>query len=190
MESTQRRLKLETARLPQLNEQIYSLKAEIESHERAAALKNLQATLLEQLSKKRQEDSTPELERRVAQISLVGAPEWKTVRRAKDETFLVAKDGVEVRDSELSSGELSVLFLAIRIAMIQQEDQRENALRLPLICDDPLLHLDETRTTSTFTMMVNELKGRQTLYFTFRPEIRDLARSLSVPVIDLDERKR
>jgi energy-coupling factor transporter ATP-binding protein EcfA2 len=190
MESTQRRLKLETARLPQLNEQIYSLKAEIESHERAAALKNLQATLLEQLSKKRQEDSTPELERRVAQISLVGAPEWKTVRRAEDETFLVAKDGVEVRDSELSSGELSVLFLAIRIAMIQQEDQRENALRLPLICDDPLLHLDETRTTSTFTMMVNELKGRQTLYFTFRPEIRDLARSLSVPVIDLDERKR
>jgi uncharacterized protein YhaN len=190
MESTQRRLKLETARLPQLNEQIYSLKAEIESLERAAALKNLQATLLEQLSKKRQEDSTPELERRVAQISVAGAPEWKTVRRAKDETFLVAKDGVEVRDSELSSGELSVLFLAIRIAMIQQEDQKENALRLPLICDDPLLHLDETRTVSTFTMMVNELKGRQTLYFTFRPEIRDLARSLSVPVIDLDERNR
>jgi energy-coupling factor transporter ATP-binding protein EcfA2 len=187
---TKRKMLLEAARLPQLNEQIHSLRAEIESHERAAALKNLQANLLERLSKERQEDSTPELERRVAQISLAGAPEWIAVRRAEDETFWVTKDGVEVRDSELSSGELSVLFLAIRIAMIQQEDLRENALCLPLICDDPLLHLDETRTGSTFTMMVNELRGRQTLYFTCKPEIRDLARSLSVSVVDLDERNR
>jgi len=185
-----RKLLLQSARLPQLNEQISSLKVELESLERSAALKQLQATLLEQLATARQEDSTPELERRVAQIALTGAPEWKVVRRADDETFWVTKDGGEVRDSELSSGELSVLFLAIRIAMIQQEDQKENALRLPLICDDPLLHLDKARLASTFTMMVQELKGRQTLFFTCKPEIRELANSLSVPVIDLDERSR
>lgn len=185
-----RKILLQTARLPQLNEQISSLRGELDSLERSAALKKLQATLLEQLAKVRQEDATPELEKRVAQIALTGAPEWKSIRRAEDETFWVTKDGVEVRDSELSSGELSVLFLAIRIAMIQQEDQKENALRIPLICDDPLLHLDEARLTSTFTMMVNELADRQTLYFTCKPEIRELARSLNVPIIDLDERSR
>lgn len=176
----------QAARLPQLNEQIFSLRAEYESLERSAALKKLQATLLEQLSKVRQEDSTPELEREVARIALLGAPEWKAVRREEDETFWVTKDGIDVRDSQLSSGELSVLFLAIRIAMIQQEDEKENSLRPPLLCDDALLHLDERRLATTFALMVNELKNRQTLYFTCRPEIHKLAQSLNIPIIELD----
>lgn len=173
------------AKLPRLREQAESLRVTIRNRELKAALASVQAAILEKYVSIRQEDNTPLLERQVEQIGMRGAPEWRGVRRVDDGTFFVRQGDVEIRDTELSAGALTVLFMAIRLAMIQSEDAREGSVKIPFLCDDPLLHLDESRTAHSFKMMVNELRDRQTLYFTCKVEIKALAESLSVPVISI-----
>jgi len=54
---------------------------------------------------------------------------------------------------------------------------------LPLLCDDPLLHLDDGNTRKAFEMMSCQADGHQILYFTCKNDIVDMARSIGVPVV-------
>ena len=173
--------------LPQLREEQASKQDVIRELELDIALARVQASILERLSTARNISALPQLENRIKKIALAAAPDWRDVRfdLEKNTFYVLQSNGKEIRDNELSSGALSLLFMAIRLAIIQEEDSKENALKIPLLCDDPLLHLDEERTKSTFKMMVNESKGRQTLYFTCRPDILELAASLSLPILKI-----
>jgi uncharacterized protein YhaN len=73
----------------------------------------------------------------------------------------------------------------MRIAIMQQEEQDDKAPSLPLLCDDPLLHLDDVRTVQAFKMMKEQSEGHQIIYFTCKEEIRDLAEEMNIPVITI-----
>ena len=173
--------------LPQLQEEQASEQDVIKELELDIALARVQASILERLSAARNISALPQLESRIKKIALAAAPDWRDVRfdLEKNTFYVLQSNGKEIRDNELSSGALSLLFMAIRLAIIQEEDSKEGALKIPLLCDDPLLHLDEERTKSTFKMMVNESKSRQTLYFTCRPDILELATKLSLPILKI-----
>jgi uncharacterized protein YhaN len=172
--------------LPELRTKLASTQTEISELEIDIAMLCSQEIILDRLAKTRNSSALPRLESRLKEIALAAAPDWEDTRfdYEKDE-FYVRQNGKEIRDNELSSGALSLLFMAIRLAIIQEEDSKDDAIKIPLLCDDPLLHLDERRTRSTFEMMVRESDDRQTIYFTCRPDIQALALSLSLPIVKI-----
>ena len=149
----------------------------------------LQARVLRKFATQRAQDSKPELVKKVQEMVLSVAHDWKSVE------FLTNSDGkiesIEVKksdesivlDSQLSSGAQSLLYLAMRIAIMQQE--AINGLSIPMFCDDPLIFMDDTRTRSALQMLSNASEGHQIIYFTCKQEIRDLALKMEIPVITI-----
>ncbi len=175
-----------TSELPELRTKLASTRAEISELEIEIAMLRVQESILDRLAKIRNSSALPRLESRLREIALAAAPDWENTRfdSEKDE-FYVRQNGKEIRDNELSAGALSLLFMAIRLAIILEEDSKDDAIKIPLLCDDPLLHLDENRTRNTFEMMVRESNDRQTIYFTCRPDILALASNLSLPIVKI-----
>ena len=68
---------------------------------------------------------------------------------------------------------------------MQRESEGESGIRLPLFCDDPLLHLDDKRTRQAMRMLRDQSAGHQIIYFTCKNEIRNLADELGIPVVTL-----
>ena len=149
----------------------------------------LQAKVLRKFATQRAQDSKPELVKKVQAMVLNVAHDWKSVE------FLTNSDGkiesIEVKksdesivlDSQLSSGAQSLLYLAMRIAIMQQE--AANGLSIPLFCDDPLIYMDDNRTRLALQMLNNASEGHQIIYFTCKQEIRELAKEMKIPVITI-----
>ena len=149
----------------------------------------LQAKVLRKFATQRAQDSKPELVKKVQAMVLNVAHDWKSVE------FLTNSDGkiesIEVKksdesivlDSQLSSGAQSLLYLAMRIAIMQQE--AANGLSIPLFCDDPLIYMDDNRTRLALQMLNSASEGHQIIYFTCKQEIRDLAEEMKIPVITI-----
>lgn len=146
----------------------------------------LQAKVLRKFATQRAQDSKPELVKKVQAMVLNVAHDWKSVE------FLTNSDGkiesIEVKksdesivlDSQLSSGAQSLLYLAMRIAIMQQE--AANGLSIPLLCDDPLIYMDDDRTRLALQMLKEASVGHQIIYFTCKREILNLARDMEIPV--------
>ncbi len=99
------------------------------------------------------------------------APHWDAVVvRAGDDDrpeVVVAQRGLAaLRASQLSTGARGLLYLALRIAMAEHDGERR-AVSVPLICDDPLVHLDDERADSAFQLLRKAAEsGRQVVVFT------------------------
>ena len=77
--------------------------------------------------------------------------------------------GDEVRPSQLSTGTLRQLYLALRLAVIQE--QAESKSNLPIVLDDILTTFDEDKRKAALRE-INELaKTHQVFYFTVRDDV-------------------
>jgi len=98
----------------------------------------------------------------------------------------------------LSDGTVDAVYLALRLAVVQEHNARHEPL--PFIADDLLLNLDNSRSQAALRTLAELAKSGQVLLFTHHTHMVDLARStvppgvlvehsLSPPV-GADERRR
>ena len=76
----------------------------------------------------------------------------------------------------MSSGTRDQLFLALRLATI--EDSLERSEPIPLIADDILVHFDDDRSLATLGVLADLGERTQVLLFTHHSRVRDQAESL------------
>jgi energy-coupling factor transporter ATP-binding protein EcfA2 len=172
-------------RINDLNLSIGETKEQIREAQLMFARLNLLASKMESLAVARAEATKPELHKRVQEMVVAVAEDWNSIDLSGQHPVVTYKNAVEVEDTFLSEGGRTLLYTAMRIAIMQQEAQDPKAAALPLLCDDPLLHLDDERTVQAFRMMRDQAEGHQIIYFTCKQEIRELAEEMQIPVIDI-----
>jgi uncharacterized protein YhaN len=147
---------------------------------------SLQVQLLRKFATKRAEESKPELVKKVQNMVLRVADDWANLEFLTDDEGNIQnievqyKNGSTVSDSNLSSGAQSLVYLAMRIAVMHQE--ASNGLSIPLLCDDPLIYMDDDRTRLALQMLKEASIGHQIVYFTCKKEILNLAKDMEIPV--------
>jgi len=174
-----------THRINELNLSITETEEQIREAQLMSARLNLVAKKMETLAVARAEATKPELHKKVQKMVVEVAEDWDSIDLSGQNPIIKYKNAVEAEDTFLSEGGRTLLYTAMRIAIMQQEAQDPNAPSLPLLCDDPLLHLDDVRTFQAFMMMKNQAEGHQIIYFTCKKEICDFAIQLNIPVITI-----
>ena len=172
-------------RINDLNLSIGETKEQIREAQLMFARLNLLASKMESLAIARAEATKPELHKRVQEMVVAVAEDWNSIDLSGQHPVVTYKNAVEVEDTFLSDGGRTLLYTAMRIAIMQQEAQDPKAAALPLLCDDPLLHLDDERTVQAFKMMRDQAEGHQIIYFTCKTEIRELAEEMNIPVVTI-----
>jgi len=91
----------------------------------------------------------------------------------EDILFVQRKDGVVFSTEQLSMGTRELLYLAIRLALIDEYRQRN--MNLPIILDDVLVNFDTTRATAA-AKVITRFAGEQTQIFflTSHEHIREI----------------
>jgi uncharacterized protein YhaN len=98
----------------------------------------------------------------------------------------VRPDGARLAIDALSEGTADQLFLALRIATI--EDHARRAMPLPFIADDLFVTFDDTRTKAGLTLLADLGRTTQTIVFTHHLHVVEAARHVlgqQVDIIDL-----
>ena len=86
----------------------------------------------------------------------------------------VRPDGEVVAVPGLSSGTEDQLFLALRIAAV--EDYLERAATLPFVADDLFINFDPKRSAAGFEVLGQLAERTQVLFYTHHPHLVDVAR--------------
>jgi len=119
------------------------------------------------------------------------APRWQSiVTRSSDDSstnqiFVRDEEGTEVPVRQLSTGASGLLYLAFRVAMAYHDAERRG-VKLPLICDDPLVHLDDERAALVMPILRAAAdSGHQVLLFTCHQRTADRAVTAGAELIKL-----
>ena len=104
---------------------------------------------------------------------------------SKDNAIIVGKrpdpDGAQVPVSGLSTGSADQLYLALRVAAI--EDYLNRAQALPFVADDLFVHFDDDRAAAGFQVLGELARRCQVIFFTHHEHLLDIAeQSLSKPL--------
>lgn len=155
--------------------------------ERYAVLRLAHAILGREVERYRREHQTPVLTRarRIFQRLTRGA--WPQLEVDYDEAGRAELVGVRqqglgagptrrVRIEAMSSGTRDQLFLALRLATL--EDALERAEPMPLVADDILVHFDDARSQAGLEVLADLGQRTQILLFTHHARVRDQARAL------------
>ena len=100
----------------------------------------------------------------------------------------VRPDGEKVAVPGLSTGTEDQLFLALRIAAV--EDYLGNALALPFVADDLFINFDPDRSAAGFEVLGQLAERTQVLFYTHHSHLVDVARETlgtGINVISLAE---
>ncbi len=146
--------------------------------------------LLEMSMKRFEREHQPALLRETAQLlmQLTNGRYQDVVRRIDEKQALVVKtESGEFRTpAELSTGAREQLYLAIRLAYVQQYCQRSEPL--PMVMDDILVNFDDDRAASALEALHDFSEGKQILFLTCHERTIDLAKPLGIPIIELQGR--
>jgi uncharacterized protein YhaN len=98
----------------------------------------------------------------------------------RSETILIAEDALRgsLEIDALSDGTVDALYLALRLAVVQEHNARHEPL--PFVADDLLLNLDNKRTQAALRTLAAVAASSQVLLFTHHAHMADLAR-IAVP---------
>ena len=79
------------------------------------------------------------------------------------------------------------MYLSFRLAMADQDAKnKRGGLKIPLICDDSLVHFDDERAEATLPILKKIAEeNRQVILFTCHKRTRDSAEAKGVKVIEL-----
>jgi uncharacterized protein YhaN len=86
----------------------------------------------------------------------------------------VRPDGRLIAVSEMSTGTADQLYLALRVASI--EDYLERAGALPFVADDLFINFDDERAAAGFKILAQLAEKTQVLFFTHHRHLVDIAR--------------
>jgi uncharacterized protein YhaN len=92
--------------------------------------------------------------------------------------------GGKLPQSSLSEGARALLFLGIRLAFVNK-DAEKRGIRLPILCDDPFIHFDDSRRDTAMKLFGHIALKNQVIMFTCEESTRDLAISNGAHLINL-----
>jgi uncharacterized protein YhaN len=144
---------------------------------RAAAL-----ILKDQIEGYRQQNQTPVLRRAGALFSTLTLGSFKGLRDDVDDHSQpvlrgVRPDNQEVGVEGMSEGARDQLYLALRLATLEQG--LGNGEPMPLIVDDILIGFDDARTEACLKVLADFAKRTQVLVFTHHQRVAEIARTLA-----------
>jgi uncharacterized protein YhaN len=85
-------------------------------------------------------------------------------------------DGIRVGVAGMSQGARDQLFLALRIAAIEEHLKQREAI--PLVIDDLLVQFDDARASATLSVLADLAQQTQVLFFTHHGHLCDIATSV------------
>ena len=114
--------------------------------------------------------------------------QWGDLLFSRDEKgkVQIERDGQggKLPQNSLSEGARALLFLGIRLAFVNK-DAEKRGIRLPILCDDPFIHFDDSRRDSAMKLFGNIAKNNQVIMFTCEETTRDLAVASGAHLINL-----
>jgi uncharacterized protein YhaN len=147
----------------------------------------LSIQLLEHTADTHLGDNTGKIVKRASDLATKVAADWSGIRTVEDDSgkrLIVEGSNGNFQDDLLATGARSLLNLTFRLATINVEAERLPVL-LPVILDDPFVHLDETRRVKAFAMLNEFSTEHQVLYFTCHREHAEMAEAAGANRIDL-----
>jgi hypothetical protein len=115
-------------------------------------------------------------------------PGWGSLLFRRDESGKVLierrDDVARLEDSKLSYGARALLYLALRIAFVRSDGDRRG-IALPILCDDPLVHLDDDRRDGALKLLAATSATHQVILFTCDQRTRDQAGVAGANIVNL-----
>ena len=133
----------------------------------------------------------PALVERTSELVRLIAPTWSGVEAHVNEGHgpsmalaVRAHDGRVLPSQRLSTGARALLYLALRVAMADHDgDLRQ--VQFPLLCDDPLVHMDDVRAVAAVKVLADAATRRQVLLFTCHERTVEAATAAGARLVTL-----
>lgn len=93
-------------------------------------------------------------------------------------------DSARLRTSKLSTGSRALAYLALRLAFVEA-DRAKRGVALPILCDDPLVHVDDRRAPEVVKILAQASESNQVVLFTCHDDTRDLAVEAGARLVSL-----
>ena len=147
-------------------------------------------TILDLVSNERRRTHQPEMIARANSMLTKIIPEWETLildpADAGAPSVTVVRDsGHELAAFRLSTGAQAVTNLAVRLATARSDSEKRQVC-FPMICDDPLVHLDDDRARTAMSLLGEAAReGHQVILFTCHGRTVEAGREIGAPVVRL-----
>jgi len=111
---------------------------------------------------------------------------WEEFRTSLGGDLSVIGASGEHLDSEkLSTGMTALFHLTLRLA-VADHDAQKRGLRLPILCDDPLVHIDDIRAPLTLLLLKEFAdRGHQVILFTCKGSTFEAAKKVGAHPVEL-----
>ena len=177
-----------------LNERVNALSEEQSEAALNAAVYAVAALLLSEQADLADQQNQPKLIERTSELARSVAPSWSGVRVIRDsestnnkaKLIIDLENGAFIPANQLSTGARAVLYLALRLAVADEQSVRTEVW-LPLICDDPLVHLDDERAPQAMALLAKAAKNRQVILLTCNKRSLDLAEQAGAQTLRLSD---
>lgn len=174
--------------LPSLLLDLGEKEEELEEVTRDHAAYSLAASMLEEMINRFERENQDPLIQQAQRLICKVVPNWGSLMYSRDGggKVIIERDGAggKLIDNRLSDGGRALLYLGIRLAFAEKDAERRG-IHLPLICDDPLIHFDDERTSEAIKLLDGISKSHQVFMFTCETSTRDLAREHGAKIIEL-----
>jgi hypothetical protein len=140
--------------------------------------------VIERFERDNQDPLIKEAQKYISEI----VDQWGDLLFSRDEKGKVQIErdghGGKLPQSSLSEGARALLFLGIRLAFVNK-DAEKRGIRLPVLCDDPFIHFDDSRRDAAMKLFGDIAQKNQVIMFTCEESTRDLAISNGAHLINL-----
>jgi uncharacterized protein YhaN len=130
--------------------------------------------VIERFERDNQDPLIKEAQKYISEI----VDQWGDLLFSRDEKgkVQIERDGQggKLPQNSLSEGARALLFLGIRLAFVNK-DAEKRGIRLPILCDDPFIHFDDSRRDTAMKLFGDIARNNQVIMFTCEESTRDLA---------------
>lgn len=147
-------------------------------------------SLVTRVAGERRRTHQPALVARAGSLLSTVATDWQQLLvdptdNGAAEVTVVDAAGAELAATRLSTGARALTHLALRLATAELDAERRR-VRFPIICDDPLVHLDDDRAQAVMPLLAKAAAdGHQVIVFTCHGRTVDAAVAAGGRVVSL-----
>jgi uncharacterized protein YhaN len=146
------------------------------------------ADILSQVIDEYESDNQDPLIKQAQNLVHKVAPNWGDLLYSRDDRGKVVierrNSSARLADSKLSDGARALLYMALRLAFANNDADRRG-IALPILCDDPLVHLDDSRRSGAIALLADSSRTHQVMLFTCDTATRDMAAAAGAKIVAL-----
>ncbi len=149
----------------------------------------LAAVIARQVAEEFERKHQPDVIKRTANLASRVAGEWSDVAvkpsGGAGPLLQVRLSGsTDLPVQMLSTGARALLYLSLRLAMADHDGERR-PVDMPLLCDDPLIHLDDDRAVGALRLLADAAQRRQVIIFTCHDRTVEAAQEAGAALVNL-----